>query len=169
MRLKKNRLPCQQLSSWRSLRGGDGDQVLKQITDLEEVEALVEHENHKEGSLIVLEFLAEDCDECRRMEPILTEWVRSQPSEARASRVIPVRIILNDVYDAIAENYQVTKWPAYLFIKQGVVQLELVGANVAEATLVDWIQLLTPKSPSTNDHGITHEDEDKSNEDKSNE
>lgn len=129
---------------------------------MEEVEALVQHENHKDGNLIVLEFLAEDCDECRRMESILPEWLRSQPSSEprQDGRVILVRINLKNADDdAIAINYQVTKGPAYIFIKEGEVQLELVGANVAEATLVDWIQLLTPKQSPTGSQMNTHEDE----------
>lgn len=111
---------------------------------MEELDALLETAQDK---LVVIDFYADNCAPCQRVAPLFQEL-----SDEFADAVLFLKVNV-DQQAAIATKYQITGWPAFVFIKQGKVLTEIVGGNLAEATLYDWVKLLMPKEQADDEEG----------------
>jgi len=117
-----------------NLRGGE----IQEIETSEDIQAIIDDAKGKK--LVVVEFTSKDCAPCKLVGPLYMELSESDEFED----VIFLKVDV-DEYPDIATEYQVTGWPAFLFIKNGEVQTEIVGGKLAQATLYDWVKLLIPK------------------------
>ena len=100
---------------------------------------------------MVLYFCSSDCEKVTSLYQGLSQ------RDEFAAVVHFVQIADNAA--ALADKYQVTSRPTFLFMKQGTVLTEMVGQNVAEATLGDWIELFVMSSS----HKRTDEGDDDNN------
>ena len=90
--------------------------------------------------LVVIYFCSHATEDCATVTPLFHDL--SQREEfVDAVEFVQIDNDGNDSSDAVAAKYQVTAWPTFLFVKNQTVQTEMVGANLAHATLQDWIQL----------------------------
>jgi thiol-disulfide isomerase/thioredoxin len=118
--------------------------VYCQPLSLEELDAILENSSQK---LVVIDFYADDCPPCAKVAPLFVELSRL---EEFVDNVVFVKVHVHQ-QPAITARYQVTGWPTFVFIKEGnQVVTEIVGGNLAEATLYDWIRLLVPKNQPEN-------------------
>lgn len=116
-----------------------------------EVDDIVE-EAKLNNQLIVIDFYNDNCPPCEKVAPLFQEL---SENDEFAGKVIFLKVKVEDHY-LIANQYGVTGWPTFVFIKNGEVQTEIVGGNLAEATLYDWVKLLMPKEK---DQGIKEVEE----------
>lgn len=103
-----------------------------------------DHTNTREGGkgkFAVVEFTSKDCAPCQLVAPLYTELSESDEFE---ESVLLLKVDAN-ANPKIAIEYQVTSWPAFVFIKDGDVKVEVVGGKLVHAILYDWIRLLMPK------------------------
>lgn len=91
--------------------------------------------------LVVVGFYSNNSASCDQTAPLYTELSESNEFEAK---VVFVKVNVEE-QPGIATKFGITGWPAFLFIKDGEVQTEIVGGKLAEATLYDWVKLLMPK------------------------
>jgi thiol-disulfide isomerase/thioredoxin len=106
-----------------------------------------------------MDFYSTHCAPCEKVAPLFLEL--SQSDEFRDA-VVFVKINV-DEQPYIASKYQVTGWPTFLFIRQKRVLTEIVGGQLAEATLYDWIRLFAKASTASasSDAGSDkHQDDD---------
>ena len=96
---------------------------------------------------MVIDFYSDNCPPCDKIAPLFQEL--SEKAEFQ-SKVVFVKIHVQE-HPMITNQYGVTGWPTFVFIKHGKVQTELVGGKLAEATLYDWIQLMLPRDESQPD------------------
>lgn len=94
----------------------------------------------QKNQLVVIDFFHDNCPPCEKVAPL---YEALSASDEFAS-VIFVKVKVED-HPVIANQYSVTGWPTFLFLKNGEVQTEIVGGKLAEATLYDWVKLLMPK------------------------
>jgi len=124
-----------------NIRGGG----IQEIVTSEDIQTIIDdHTDTPEGGkgkLVVVEFTSKDCVPCQSVAPLYMELSESDEFE---ESVLFLKVDV-DANPEIAMEYQVTGWPAFLFIKNGDVQTEIVGGKLAHATLYDWIRLLMPK------------------------
>ncbi len=121
-----------------SIRGGEV-LYLKSIEETEEV--VTQNANH-DDQLVVIYFSATDCPPCKKVGPLFEEL--SVEFEECGDKMIFCKVNV-DENPAAASKYQVTGWPTFLFLKKGEKIMEIVGGNLAEATLYDWVKLMAPK------------------------
>ena len=95
----------------------------------------------KDNQLVVIDFYNDNCPPCEKVAPLFQELSEREEFQ---NRVVFVKIKVDD-HAVIVNQYSVTGWPTFLFLKNGQVQTEIVGGKLAEATLYDWIKLMVPK------------------------
>jgi thioredoxin 1 len=138
-RAKKN-TPIHQLhismNNILSIRGGD----IQNLQCLEETNEVVFNNSIHDDQLVIIYFTSKNCPPCKRVSPIFEEL--SEEFEDR--EVVFCKVDVDDNPDT-ATTYQVNGWPTLLFFKKGEKVIEIVGGEVAEATLYDWVKLLAPK------------------------
>jgi thioredoxin 1 len=97
------------------------------------------------GQLVVIDFFSNNCPPCERVAPLFEELAASPEFQAK---VVFIKVNVEE-HPMICNQYGVTGWPTFLFLKEGKVQTEIVGGKLAEATLYDWVKLLMPKDDAT--------------------
>jgi thioredoxin 1 len=149
-RAKKN-TPIHQLHLL-SIKGGD----IQNLQCLEETNEVVFNNSIHDDQLVVIYFASKNCPPCKRVAPIFEEL-----SEEFEDRVVFCKVNVDENPDTAA-TYQVNGWPTFLFFKKGEKVVEVVGGEVAEATLYDWVKLLAPKeiSDDKSDKGNGNEGDD---------
>lgn len=76
-----------------------------------------------QGGLTLIDFYSDSCVPCKRMSPVLAEL-----EEAYAGKLYVGKV--NIAYDtALAEKYEVSKTPTFLFFKDGKQVEKLAGAQ----------------------------------------
>ena len=95
----------------------------------------------KHNQLVVIDFYNDNCPPCETVAPMFQEL---SDSDEFANKVVFVKVKVDD-HPVIVNQYSITGWPTFLFVKNGQVQTEIVGGKLAEATLYDWIKLMAPK------------------------
>lgn len=111
-----------------------------QPSSTEELDALIENAKDK---LVVIYFYSSDDDHDDETISSLYQEL-SQRDEFAAVHFLQINNAQQHAA-ALAAKYQVTGFPTFLFVKNGTVLTEIVGKNLAQATLYDWIQLLLPQ------------------------
>lgn len=124
---------CTKQRAVLNIRGGE----IQEVETSEDIQAIIDDAT---GRLVVVEFTSKDCAPCKLVGPLYMELSESDEFESVLFLKVDV-----DEHPDIATEYQVTGWPAFLFIKNGDVQTEIVGGKLAQATLYDWVKLLMPK------------------------
>ena len=107
-----------------------------QPSSTEELDTLIENAKDK---LVVIYFYSSDDDET--ITSLFQEM--SQRDEFAAVHFVQINNAQQHAA-ALTAKYQVTGFPTFLFVKNKTVLTEIVGKNLAQATLYDWIQLLLP-------------------------
>lgn len=121
-----------------SIRGGD----IVHLHTIEETEEVVEENSGRDDQLVVIYFSATDCPPCKKVGPLFEELCVE--FEEMGDKMVFCKVNV-DENPVTASKYQVTGWPTFLFLKKGEKVMEIVGGNLAEATLYDWVKLLAPK------------------------
>lgn len=135
----------------------------------------VEHEDNDDeevvDQLVVVYFSSTNCPPCQKVSPLFTELAeefdpttntqetsyetedREQILSPQRKRIVFCKVIVEDDASSatadIATTYDVTGYPTFLFFKNGEKIMEIVGGNLAEATLYDWITILLASSSSS--------------------
>ena len=135
----------------------------------------VEHEDKDDedvvDQLVVVYFSSTNCPPCQKVSPLFTELAeefdpttntkdtsyetkdREQILSPQRKRIVFCKVIVEDDASSatadIATTYDVTGYPTFLFFKNGEKIMEIVGGNLAEATLYDWITILLASSSSS--------------------
>ena len=115
---------------------------LAQPTSTDELDVLIQDATQQK--LVVVYFYSSDTSSVCEKVTALYQELSEKKDEFTEETVVFVKINA-DNYPLLASKYQVTGFPTFLFIKNGSVLTEIVGGNLAEATLYDWIKLLMPK------------------------
>lgn len=126
------------ISQLNSIRGGD----IVHLHTIEETEKVVEENSGRDDQLVVIYFSATDCPPCKKVGPLFEELCVE--FEEMGDKMVFCKVNVDD-NPVTASKYQVTGWPTFLFLKKGEKVMEIVGGNLAEATLYDWVKLLAPK------------------------
>ena len=136
----------------------------------------VAHEDNDDedvvDQLVVVYFSSTNCPPCQKVSPLFTELAeefdpttntkdtsyetkdREQILSSQRKRIVFCKVtVLEDATSSatadIATTYDVTGYPTFLFFKNGEKIMEIVGGNLAEATLYDWITILLASSSSS--------------------
>lgn len=116
------------------LRGGFSSDNLFDVSSVEEFEKILESAA-AEGKLVVVDFYAEWCMPCKIIAPVYVEMSESE----RFAEAVFVKVDI-EVVPAIAEKYEITSMPTFVFIKEGAVVNRFSGASVEK--LADTISNL---------------------------
>ncbi|CAB9519751.1 Thioredoxin H-type 2 [Seminavis robusta] len=128
------------LSSLLQLRGGE----IQYPTSIIHLDDILE-ETKATGQLVVIYLYSDNCAPCERVAPLFQELAESEEFQ---DKVLFLKVHVEE-HHLIVNQYGVTGWPTFLFLKEGKVQTEIVGGKLAEATLYDWVKLLMPKEETT--------------------
>eukprot|EP00533_Pseudo-nitzschia_delicatissima_P010869 CAMPEP_0116100698 /NCGR_PEP_ID=MMETSP0327-20121206/12422_1 /TAXON_ID=44447 /ORGANISM="Pseudo-nitzschia delicatissima, Strain B596" /LENGTH=140 /DNA_ID=CAMNT_0003592623 /DNA_START=235 /DNA_END=657 /DNA_ORIENTATION=+ len=120
------------------VRGGD----IVYLRSIEETEEVVAENANHDDQLVVIYFSANNCPPCKKVGPLFEEL--SIEFEEFGDKMVFCKVNV-DENPVTASKYQVTGWPTFLFLKKGEKIMEIVGGNLAEATLYDWVKLMAPK------------------------
>ena len=131
--------PSKITSRLHSIRGGD----IVYLRSVEETEEVVAENSSREDQLVVIYFSSTNCPPCKKMAPLFEE-LSEEFSEELGDKIVFCKVNVDENPYA-ASKYQVTGWPTFLFLKKGGKVMEIVGGNLAEATLYDWVKLMAPK------------------------
>ena len=83
------------------------------------------------GKLVVIDFYSDDCAPCDKIAPLYEELSQS---EIFQDKVVFLKVNVAN-HPVITQQYGITGWPTFLFLRDGKVQTEIVGGKLAEATL----------------------------------
>ena len=104
-------------------------------TNVSAVTALdFESEVVKSDKLVIVDFWAEWCGPCRAIAPLLAEVAKEMPDKVK---IVKINV---DTEQDLAQKYGISSIPTLLFVKDGVVREEVVGAK-PKKVLVDKINL----------------------------
>lgn len=142
--------PSKVPSQLLSVRGGD----IVYLRSIEETEEVVAENANHDDQLVVIYFSANNCPPCKKVGPLFEEL--SIEFEEFGDKMVFCKVNV-DENPVSASKYQVTGWPTFLFLKKGEKIMEIVGGNLAEATLYDWVKLMAPKEKK--EGGEEQEDE----------
>ena len=134
---KTGPLGSQVLPRLLSIKGGD----IVHLRSMEETEEVVAENATHDDQLVVIYFSSKNCPPCKRVAPLFIEL---SEEFGESGKVIFCKVNVDENPDT-ASMYQVTGWPTFLFLKKGEKVMEIVGGNLAEATLFDWVKLMAPK------------------------
>jgi thioredoxin 1 len=108
----------------QSLRGGFSSDNLFDIASAEEFETILADASAS-GKLVVMDFYAEWCMPCKIIAPVYAEMSAAE----EFSNAVFVKVDIDKV-QSIAEKYEITSMPTFLFIKDGAVVSRFSGASV---------------------------------------
>ena len=144
----------------------------------------VEHDDNDDevvDQLVVVYFSSTNCPPCQKVSPLFTELAeefdpttniedtiyetedREKIPPSQRKQIVFCKVTVEEDASSatadIATTYDVTGYPTFLFFKNGEKIMEIVGGNLAEATLYDWINILLASSSSSSKKSSKTDDE----------
>ena len=104
------------------LRGGGGTEMVRELEDADELEALHQEANEA-AQLLVLDFTATWCGPCQRIAPVVHDLAEEYSGQAIFAKIDV------DIMGDVAAELGVTSMPTFLFFRNGELVDTMRGAD----------------------------------------
>lgn len=113
---------CCHLQRVTQLRGGGGTEMVRELEDADELEALHQEANEA-AQLLVLDFTATWCGPCQRIAPVVHDLAEEYSGQAIFAKIDV------DIMGDVAAELGVTSMPTFLFFRNGELVDTMRGAD----------------------------------------